>query len=230
MTTKRLFSILVAAAAAAAAASSASAQYYQMANQLPQLLRPALSSSASYKGWVELTGLAGLGHNRLNDISITTTQGFTYSSWFFMGVGAGVDVMMAQNSQKPEPRYGGFDSYDFRPHSGAKTRVMIPLFTDFRFTIGSPQTASFFADIKVGASWLIGSRYLELANGYLSNATQFFLRPSLGVRIPVSADNPRRAFNVGIAYQLLTSNNNYRYWDSESVTLNNLGITVSYEW
>ena len=49
------------------------------------------------------------------------------------------------------------------------------------------------------------------------------------MRIPVSAQKPNQAFNVGVTYQLLTSNNNYYYY-SNSLTLNNIGISVSYEW
>lgn len=84
-----------------------SAQYYQIANQLPQLISPALSGSLNYKGFVEVSGLAGVGHNRANVIDFSTTQGFQYSSWFFMGVGAGVDVVMAQQPQdwRPNPDY-----------------------------------------------------------------------------------------------------------------------------
>ena len=37
---------------ALSAAFGASAQYYELANQLPQLLRPALSGSWQYKGLV----------------------------------------------------------------------------------------------------------------------------------------------------------------------------------
>ena len=56
-----------------------SAQYYQIANQLPQLISPALSGSFDYKGFVELSGLAGVGHNRSNIIDLSTTQRFQYT-------------------------------------------------------------------------------------------------------------------------------------------------------
>lgn len=202
-----------------------SAQYYQIANQLPQLISPALSGSLNYKGFVELSGLAGIGPNRANVIDISTTQGFQYASWFFMGVGAGVDVVMAQQPDgwRPNP------DYDYMYRGNTKTKVMIPLFSDFRFNIGSQASTSFFIDLKVGASWLIGSDYLRLGDGFMTNETQFYFRPTIGLRIPVSTERPDHAFNVGVSYQLLTSNNNY-YWNDNSLTLNNLGISVSYEW
>ena len=201
------------------------AQYYQIANQLPQLISPALSGSLNYKGFVEVSGLAGVGHNRANVIDFSTTQGFQYSSWFFMGVGAGVDVVMAQQPQgwRPNP------DYDYMYRGNTKTKVMIPLFSDFRFNIGSQEATSFFIDFKVGASWLIGSDYLRMADGFMTNETQFYFRPSVGLRIPVSKERPDHAVNVGVSYQLLTSNNNY-YWNDNSLTLNNLGISNSYEW
>ncbi len=201
------------------------AQYYQIANQLPQLISPALSGSLNYKGFVEVSGLAGVGHNRANVIDFSTTQGFQYSSWFFMGVGAGVDVVMAQQPQdwRPNP------DYDYMYRGNTKTKVMIPLFSDFRFNIGSQEATSFFIDFKVGASWLIGSDYLRMADGFMTNETQFYFRPSVGLRIPVSKERPDHAVNVGVSYQLLTSNNNY-YWNDNSLTLNNLGISIGYEW
>ena len=204
--------------------AAVSAQYYQIANQIPQLLSPALSGSLNYKGFVELTGMPGLGHNRANIIDISTTQGFQYSSWFFMGVGAGVDAVMAQQPGNWHPT----PDYDYMYRGNTKTKVMIPLFSDFRFTFG-PATSSFFIDLKVGAAWLIGSDYLRMADGFMSNSTQFYFRPTIGMRIPVSAQKPNQAFNVGETYQLLTSNNNYYYY-SNSLTLNNIGISVSYEW
>ena len=204
--------------------AAVSAQYYQIANQIPQLLSPALSGSLNYKGFVELTGMPGLGHNRANIIDISTTQGFQYSSWFFMGVGAGVDAVMAQQPGNWHPT----PDYDYMYRGNTKTKVMIPLFSDFRFTFG-PVTSSFFIDLKVGAAWLIGSDYLRMADGFMSNSTQFYFRPTIGMRIPVSAQKPNQAFNVGVTYQLLTSNNNYYYY-SNSLTLNNIGISVSYEW
>ena len=204
--------------------AAVSAQYYQIANQIPQLLSPALSGSLNYKGFVELTGMPGLGHNRANIIDISTTQGFQYSSWFFMGVGAGVDAVMAQQPGNWHPT----PDYDYMYRGNTKTKVMIPLFSDFRFTFG-PATSSFFIDLKVGAAWLIGSDYLRMADGFMSNSSQFYFRPTIGMRIPVSAQKPNQAFNVGVTYQLLTSNNNYYYY-SNSLTLNNIGISVSYEW
>ena len=68
-----------------------------------------------------------------------------------------------------------------------------------------------------------------MADGFLSNSTQFYMRPTVGLRIPVSRERPDNAVNVGLTYQLITSNNNY-YWSSRSLSLNNLGLSVAYEW
>lgn len=220
---KRIIPFLILLAAIVPLRSAA--QYYQIANQLQQVITPALSGSLNYKGFVEMSGLAGLGHNRANVIDFSTTQGFQYSSWFFMGVGLGVDVVMAQQPEgwTPDPDYG------YMSRSNAQTKVMIPVFSDFRFNIGDRATTSFFIDIKLGAAWLMGSYYLRMADGFLSNSTQFYMRPTVGLRIPVSRERPDNAVNVGLTYQLITSNNNY-YWSSRSLSLNNLGLSVAYEW
>ncbi len=72
--------------------ASASAQYYQIANQIPQMLQPALSGSLNYKGFVDASYVKGIGQRNADFLELTTTQGFQYSSWFFMGVGAGVKL------------------------------------------------------------------------------------------------------------------------------------------
>ncbi len=206
----------------------ANAQYYELANQLPSLLSPALSGSLNYKGYVDFSGMAGLGDNRANFIEISTSQGFKYSSWFFMGVGIGVDVAMAHQpellSDIPGDDAGGYYGY-----GSSKTKMMIPIFTDFRFNIGADETTSFFVDLKLGAAWIMGSSYLRLNRGYLSNQTQFYLKPTMGIRIPINSKNSRQAVNIGVSYQLLTSNNNYG-WRSRSLSLNNIGATVGFEW
>lgn len=221
------FASMIAVAAMLFAAIPARAQYYQIANQLPGLLSPALSGSFNYKGYVELSGVAGMGDNRANFISLSTSQGFRYSSWFFMGAGLGLEVAMAQ---KPgEGEWAGGAEPDYWGHGYSTTMAMVPVFSDFRFNIGNPASTSFYIDLKLGAAWLLGGDYLRLQIGSLSNATQFYFKPSIGLRIPVSKDNASRAFNIGITYQLLTSNDNWNYWD-RSLTLNSFGATIGYEW
>lgn len=209
-----------------AAGQKASAQYYEIANQLPGIISPALSGSMNYKGFIELSGIAGFGDNRANIIGITTSQGFQYSSWFFMGAGVGVEVAMT-NSDKPGD---DVERPDYWHHSNAATKVMVPVFTDFRFNIGDNSGLSFFADVKLGAIWLMGNSYLRLQNGCMTGDAQFYCKPAIGVRVPMSATNPRQALNIGVAYELITSNNNYNYWTDNTVTLNGLGVSLSFEW
>ena len=223
---KKLLSLAVAAVLAAGMAVPALAQYYEIANQLPSLISPALSGSMQYRGFVEASGLAGMGKNRANFLGISTSQGFQYASWFFMGVGMGVDVAMAQQ----DDRYGAWDPDDWEYGGTAKTKCMIPVFTDFRFRIGNDNSVAAVIGLKLGAAWLLGDDDLMMKTAYMSNETQFYFRPSLGVRIPVSSQNPKQAVNVAVTYQLLTSNNNYTYWHDNSVTLHNLGLTVGFEW
>ena len=223
---KKLLSLAVAAVMAVGMAVPARAQYYEIANQLPSLISPALSGSMQYRGFVEASGLAGMGKNRANFLGISTSQGFQYASWFFMGVGMLVDVAMAQQ----DDRYGAWDPDDWEYGGTAKTKCMIPVFTDFRFRIGNDNSVAAVIGLKLGAAWLLGDDDLMMKTAYMSNETQFYFRPSLGVRIPVSSQNPKQAVNVAVTYQLLTSNNNYTYWHDNSVTLHNLGLTVGFEW
>lgn len=204
----------------------AKAQYYEIANQLPGVISPALSGSMNYKGFIELSGVAGFGDNRANIIGVTTSQGFQYSSWFFMGAGLGVEVAMT-NSDKLSSDVG---QARYREHSNSSTKVMIPVFSDFRFNFGNTGGVSFFADVKLGAIWLIGNSYLRLQEGCMTGDAQFYCKPALGVRIPVSSTNQRQAVNIGVAYELITSDNNYNYWNDNNITLNCLGVSLSFEW
>lgn len=204
------------------------AQYYEIANQLPGLIRPALSGSMNYKGYVEAYGLGGIGEQHATFAGISTSQGFRYSSWFFMGVGLGVDLAATnENATIDNPDISV--SPDWATHSSRQTKCMIPVFTDFRFTIGSLNKTGIFASLKIGAAWLVGNGYLRMDNSRLSNGTLFYLQPTVGVRIPVNRNNSNQALNIGVTYRLLTSDNYYS-WRDNTVTLNNLGGSIGFEW
>ncbi|MDE7159852.1 MAG: hypothetical protein K2O24_03270 [Muribaculaceae bacterium] len=216
-------SILLAAALTGATAISASAQYYSIANQVANALQPALSGSTRYKGFVEASYAKGLGSLNADLVGISTSQGFAYSTWFYMGAGLGVDLLFSH----PDKGWGdGWNPNDY--HDSTTTGVMIPLFTDFRFNIGNPSTAAFFIDLKVGCSFLVNTDYLRISQGYLTNSEYFYLRPTLGVRIPMNPQNPKQAVNIGVSYQLLATN--YWYLNSGNKPLNMLGVNLSYEW
>ncbi|MDE7381299.1 MAG: hypothetical protein K2N03_04135 [Muribaculaceae bacterium] len=209
--------------------SNADAQFYQIANQLPSLLSPMLSGSMNYKGFVDAHYLKGLGECNADFLGVSTSQGFQYREWFFMGVGMGVDVLFSHTSDE----FGNWDvnhpDYDSTIVKSQRTSgVMIPIFTDFRFNVGKSSSVAFFADVKVGCSFLVGKDNLRINNGYITNQEYFYLRPALGVRIPVNSNNSKQAVALGINYQLLTAN----YWSSwnRNVTLNSLGASASFEW
>ncbi|MDE6144454.1 MAG: hypothetical protein K2F94_10330 [Muribaculaceae bacterium] len=206
--------------------TQANAQYYEIANRLPSLISPALSGSMKYKGFVEAGYNKTVGTYNSDFFEISTSQGFQYSNWFFMGVGLGVDVLFAHHNDN----WGNWQrtsGFDFN-HSSTTTAAMMPLFTDFRFTLGNTSSASFFIDLKVGCSFLLSNKYIEIGNGYLTNQQYFYLHPSIGIRIPTNSKNPKQAVDIGLNYKLLTSN----YWNSwdRNITLNGFGASVAYEW
>lgn len=217
---------LIAGALLSLTAAGAHAQYYEIANQLPSLLSPALSGSMKYKGFVQAGYVKGLGAYNADILSFSTSQGFQYASWFYMGVGLGADILFSHKDDNWGDNWANNDPY--YNHGSTSTGVMIPIFTDFRFNIGSMDKPSFFFDVKIGCSFLVGKDYIEIGDGYLTNSEYFYLRPTLGVRIPTNSDNPKQAFSIGVSYQLLTSD----YWNhyNKDVTLNALGASIAYEW
>lgn len=216
-----------AVAATLMSALTASAQYYQIANQIPQLISPALSGSANYKGYVEASYLKGVGSQNADFAEIATSQGYKFTDWFYMGVGAGVTVMFTHSNDGVNP--SDFWNAGYNPSkSTSSTGVLIPLFTDFRFNFGNSSKASFYADVRLGCSFLVNNSYIRINNGYLTSSQNFYLRPSIGVRIPTNPEKPKQAVNVGLTYQLITSNYWYNY--SSNVCLNAIGLNVAYEW
>ena len=220
----------VLAVALLSVAGSASAQLYEIANQLPSLIQPALSGSLNYKGYVDAGFSGGVGKYRANVLSVSTSQGFRYSNWFYMGVGIGLDVMFASDGpEEAAPPYG-WDDLHFS-HDNATTTVFLPLFTDFRFNIGNnpgSMSPSFFIDVKVGASFMLSNKYFKVGDGFITSRENFYLKPSLGIKIPVSKTHPQQAFNVGVTYQLVTSD--WWYVGSRNITLNSVGASVGFEW
>lgn len=219
---------MLTAAATFGTSLSANAQYYEIANQLPGLIRPALTGSTNYKGFVEAGYTRTLGSKSADFLEFSTSQGFMYSNWFYMGVGIGVDVLFAhQNDNWGDGWNMAQPSFDYN-HSSTQTAAMLPLFTDFRFMLGGLRNVAFFIDLKVGCSFLLGDEYIRIGDGYLTNRQYFYLHPSLGLRIPTNPQNSKQAFDIGISYKLLTSN----YWSfhNSNTTLNGLGVSLAYEW
>lgn len=208
-------------------AISANAQYSDIANGITNVLMPAISGSSSYKGFVEADYTQGVGRYRSNFATLSTSQGYQVNSWFFMGAGIGVDLMWSYVSDDWGNGWSSsnMDRYDDTYVSRA---VMIPVFTDFRFNIGPRNAASFFIDLKVGASFLANNKSVKIRNGYLTNTSYFFFQPAIGVRIPVNSNNYKQAFNIGVHYRLLTSD----YWSGyqSSIIQNGLGAHIGFEW
>lgn len=197
-----------------------SAQYTNIVNQAASLMQTAMLGGMRYRGYVDASYTGGFGNLQADFVGISTVQGVQYADWFFMGAGLGVDLVYSKSS-KPT------NEWNFN-RKVTTSGVMIPIFTDFRFNIGGSQSPSFFIDIKAGGSFLIGKNYLAIENGYINGSEYFMLKPSIGLRVPVSKDG-KKSMNIGLTYQLLTCN----YWwynNSNSGTLNSLGGTVSYQW
>lgn len=217
---KIIVSILI---ALAGFANQADAQILEAVNTLRSVISPAISGSGRYKGYVE----AGYSHTLAgyngDFIEVSTSQGYQYNNWFYMGAGLGVDLLFSH----PGPNWGQGTPPAGNPKS-TKTAPMLPLFADFRFLIGGNANISFFLDLKIGASFLLTNKVIAIGDGYLTNREYFFLDPSIGLRIPCNKRNYKQAIDVGVKYKLLTSN----YWHNwnNNITLQSIGAFVAFEW
>ena len=203
---------------------SVNAQYYEAVNTIQSMLGPALSGSGRYKGFIEAGYTHTLSHYNGDFIEFSTSQGYQYNNWFFMGAGLGVDVLFAH---KGTDWTEGVQMPGERKYT--TTAAMLPLFTDFRFLIGATSSASFFLDLKVGCSFLLSNKNIAIGDGYLTNKEYFFLDPAIGIRVPVSKKNSKLGFDIGVRYKLLTSNYWYNNYNS-NITLQSLGAFVGFEW
>ncbi len=204
-----------------ASAQAASAQYYQLVNQATDMIGTAIRGGANYRGFFDVSYVRGIGNKKANFLEFSTSQGLKYGNIFFMGVGAGVDVMHTEINNNP---------YAPSDHSNTQNAVMIPLFTDFRLNLGAPNSVSFFLDAKVGGGFFISNDYILVGDGYINSSSSFYFKPSIGLRIPVSKINPKLAVNVGGTYQLITNSYWYNPGQNNSITLSSLGLNVGFEW
>lgn len=205
--------------------STVNAQIYDVINTLQSVITPAISGSGNYKGSVEAGYSHTIGKYNADFIELNTSQGYQYNSWFYMGAGLGIDLLMSHKGTNwengmitPPPYNRGY----------ATTAAMLPLFADFRFLIGDRTNIAFYLDLKVGCSFLLSNKMIAIGDGYLTNREYFFLDPSLGVRVPCNKKNPKQAFDVGVKYKLLTSN--YWYNINNNITLQSIGAFVAFEW
>lgn len=214
-------------ALAAAVSLPAAAQYSDIVNGISNVIRPALVGGSSYKGYVEADYTQGFGKYRTNFLTVATSQGYKFTDWFYWGAGIGVDVLWSTVNTGWGDDWAA-SNHDWYAHEKTSSAVMIPVFTDFRFIIGSQYSTSFFVNLRVGASFLCSDSYVQIRNGYLTNKNYFYLQPAIGMRIPVNNENPRQAIDVGLHYRLLTSD----YWSQwqYNAAINGFGVNIAFEW
>ncbi|MCH5225378.1 MAG: hypothetical protein J1D77_05230 [Muribaculaceae bacterium] len=210
---------------AAAFSQQATAQIYEAINTLQSVISPALSGSGRYKGYVDLGYSHTMGKYNGDFIELSTSQGYQYNNWFYMGAGLGFDLLLSHKGE-----HWGEGTPPANNPQVTTTAPMLPLFADFRFLIANGNSAniSFFLDLKVGCSFLLTNKAIAIGDGWLTNREYFFLDPSIGLRIPCNKKNPKQAIDVGVRYKLLTSNYWYRY--NNNITLQSLGAFVAFEW
>lgn len=204
---------------------AANAQIYEAINTLQSVISPALSGSGRYKGYVEAGYSHTLAKYNGDFVEISTTQGYQYNNWFFMGAGLGFDLLLTHKGS-----HWGEGTPPPNNPSVSTTAPMLPLYADFRFLIANGNSAniSFFLDLKIGCSFLLTNKAIAIGDGWLTNREYFFLDPSIGLRIPCNKANYKQAIDVGVKYKLLTSNYWYNY--NNNITLQSIGAFVAFEW
>ncbi len=179
-------------------------------------------SSFSYKGFVDVGYMAGVGHYSANKFEATTSHGLS-SGNLFMGIGAGIDVLKTDDDGRDSRWNESLDDF-------SDNAYMIPIFFDFRYS-GSG-AIGMFVDFKAGISLLTGDSYITINDGVFDNDVSFYLNCSLGVRFALGA---KSAFNVGLTYSLISQRyygyDDYYYHSRyDGISLHGLGVTAGIEW
>ncbi len=99
---------------------------------------------------------------------------------------------------------------------------MIPIFTDFRFIMGSQTSASLFVNLRLGASFLCSDTYIQIRDGYLTSK-EYFTSSLHSVYDSHQHRNPKQAINVGVHYRLLMTSNYWSSWQYNAA-INGLGL------
>lgn len=200
--------------------STANAQFYAIADRISDMITPALYGGLNYRGLVEVSAIKGIGENNGDFVGLSTSQGVKYADWLFMGVGIGVDALFTHVDKY----------YDNGMQSITKSGCVIPVFTDFRFTLGNSSSPSFYFGTQIGCSFLISDSDISVNRGYITSDECFYIKPSIGVRIPAGTTD-HNAVTLALSYQLITPGyERYEYLNSESISLNGFGVTIGYEW
>ena len=220
-------SLLLALLLAGAVAAPVSAQYTDIINGITNTVMPAISGASSYKGYVEGSYTQGFGNYRTNFATVATSQGYKFTPWFYMGAGIGVDFLWSTVDDSWGESWEASNPGMYNK-SRTTSAVMIPVFTDFRFIMGSQTSTSVFFNLRLGASFLCSDTYIQIKDGYLTSKEYFYFQPAFGVRFPINITNPKQAIDIGIHYRLMTSN----YWSSwqYNAAINGLGLNLSFEW
>lgn len=203
------------------------AQIGEIVNGLTNVALPMIQRGEGYKGYLETDFTVGVGNYRSNFLTLATSQGYKFNSWFYMGAGIGVDFLWSTVNTGWGADWIN-NNPDWYAHEKTSSAVMIPVFTDFRFILGQQTETAFFVNVRVGAAFLCSDSYVKIRDGYLTSRNYFYLQPAFGVRIPINRTKPRQALDVGLHYRLMTSD----YWSSwqHNASVNGLGVNISYEW
>lgn len=205
----------------------AKAQIGDVVNGLTSVMLPAIQRGAGYKGYVEADYTMGVGNYRCNFVTLSTSQGYQLTNWFYMGAGIGVDLLWSEINSGWGDKWANNNPNRYK-HEKTNFAFMIPVFTDFRFILGNQTDIGFYIDLKVGAEFLCSNSYIKIRDGYLTNQTYFYFQPAIGFRIPTCKTRPRQALDVGVHYRLMTSD----YWCNwqRNASINGFGLNISYEW
>lgn len=205
----------------------ASAQFGEIVNGLTNVALPIVNQGAGYKGYIEADYTMGVGNFRTNFVSLATSQGYKLNQWFYFGAGVGVDLLWSTVNSGWGNHWALYNP-EWLAHQKTSSAWMVPVFTDFRLTLGNITDVSFFVNIRLGAAFLCSDSYVKIRDGYLTDKNYFYMQPAVGMRIPIRKTKPKQAVDIGVHYRLMTSD----YWDQWQYTaaINGLGVNISYEW
>ena len=154
-------------------------------------------------------------------ISVTTSHGYQFSPFVFLGAGIGFDFTGSAEYSGEIKDITGY------PYEKRDATVDIPLFFNGRFNFTKTKAVPFI-DLRAGA--------------YVNNEGGYYINAMLGCRISLS-DNSGLSFSVGVKGRKITAQSlnftsgnkyngyktSYYYEDDQNYPLENISFKIGYD-
>lgn len=161
---------------------------------------------SGYRGFVDFGYTAGVGDMNIGRVELTTSHGFQFNPYLFVGAGTGIHCYFKANERKLEL-------------SEKECLPVIPFFVDLRGSFLKGSIVPFIG-IKLGYSCAL----VSASNEYDFSGLGLYIAPSAGVKFAITS---QAMLNLSLGYSVQnTTIGEYSYRDYDETTINMGGVSI----